>query len=316
MAEPVVVTAPDDPRLADYTSLTDVELRRRREPAEGLFIAEGEKVVRRALAAGYRMRSMLLSAKWIDAMSDVIAAADAPVYAVEPALAEQVTGYHVHRGALAAMQRRPLPDAAALLAGANRVAVMEAVNDHTNIGAIFRSAAALGMDAVLLSPDCADPLYRRSVKVSMGAVFSVPYARLERWPRDVDTVVRAAGFHVLALTPAADAVDLPALRLPPRVALLLGAEGPGLTRGAQQCADTRVRIPMAHGVDSLNVGAAAAVAFYAVAHPAARPDGTNAPADAPRDDPAPAPDRAAPDAGPGPRPPARRRLTPPDRRPE
>ena len=260
----ITVDDPDDPRLADYTSLTDVELRRRREPEEGLFIAEGEKVIRRAGSAGYGMRSMLLSAKWIDRMRDVIDAATAPVYAVTPALAEQVTGYHVHRGALASMRRKPLPDPAGVLAAARRVVVMEAVNDHTNIGAIFRSAAALGMDAVLLSPDCADPLYRRSVKVSMGAVFSVPYARLASWPHDLGTVVRAAGFHVLALTPAPDAADLSTLARPDRPALLLGAEGPGLTARALAAADTRVRIPMSHDVDSLNVAAAAAVAFYAM----------------------------------------------------
>lgn len=145
------------------------------------------------------MRSMLLSAKWVDVMRDVIDEVPAPVYAIQPDLAERVTGYHVHRGALASMQRKPLPDAADLLVGARRVVVMESVNDHTNIGAIFRSAAALGMDAVLLSPDCADPLYRRSVKVSMGAVFSVPYARLDSWPRGLEAV-REAGFKLLALT--------------------------------------------------------------------------------------------------------------------
>jgi tRNA G18 (ribose-2'-O)-methylase SpoU len=273
VAEPVVLDDPDDPRLADYTSLTDVELRRRREPAEGLFIAEGEKVIRRAGAAGYGMRSMLLSAKWVDAMSEVIAATDAPVYVVEPALAERVTGYHVHRGALASMARLPLPEPAELLAGARRVVVMEAVNDHTNIGAIFRSAAALGMDAVLLSPDCADPLYRRSVKVSMGAVFAVPYARLHSWPADLHTVVRAAGFHLLALTPAPDAVDLTTFRPPPRLALLLGAEGSGLTPRAQAAATTRARIPMSHAIDSLNVGAAAAIAFYATSPSAHNPGG-------------------------------------------
>ncbi|MBI0378859.1 rRNA methyltransferase, partial [Streptomyces albiflaviniger] len=179
MADLITVDDPDDPRLSDYTGLTDVELRRKREPAEGLFIAEGEKVIRRARVAGYEMRSMLLSSKWVDVMRDVIEDVPAPVYAVSPELAERVTGYHVHRGALASMQRKPLPDAETILADARRVAIMESVNDHTNTGAIFRSAAALGMDAVLLSPDCADPLYRRSVKVSMGAVFSVPYARLE-----------------------------------------------------------------------------------------------------------------------------------------
>ncbi|GAA2712556.1 MULTISPECIES: RNA methyltransferase [Streptomyces] len=265
MAELITIDDPDDPRLHDYTGLTDVELRRRREPAEGLFIAEGEKVVRRALQAGYAMRSMLLSAKWVEVMRDVIEESEAPVYVVTPRLAEQVTGYHVHRGALASMQRRPLPAAGDLLTTARRVVVMERVNDHTNIGAIFRSAAALGMDAVLLSPDCADPLYRRSVKVSMGAVFSVPYARLEDWPRDLETV-RGAGFKVLALTPdeRATPMDDAAPHRLERVALMLGAEGDGLTPRALRAADEWVRIPMAHGVDSLNVGAAAAVAFYAV----------------------------------------------------
>ncbi|MFB7029894.1 MULTISPECIES: TrmH family RNA methyltransferase [unclassified Streptomyces] len=266
MAELITIDAPDDPRLHDYTGLTDVELRRRREPAEGLFIAEGEKVIRRAGQAGYAMRSMLLSAKWVDTMRDVIDASEAPVYVIDPDLAERVTGYHVHRGALASMQRKPLPEAAELLADARRVVIMESVNDHTNIGAIFRSAAALGMDAVLLSPDCADPLYRRSVKVSMGAVFSVPYARLESWPGGLETV-RKAGFELLALTPAERAVsiDEAAPHKRDRVALMLGAEGDGLSQKALRAADEWVRIPMAHGVDSLNVGAAAAVAFYAVA---------------------------------------------------
>ncbi|MGA4866540.1 TrmH family RNA methyltransferase [Streptomyces lavendulocolor] len=266
MAELLTIDDPDDPRLHDYTGLTDVELRRRREPAEGLFIAEGEKVIRRALQAGYAMRSMLLSAKWVDTMRDVIDEVPAPVYTVAPDLAERVTGYHVHRGALASMQRRPLPTADELLTGARRVVVMEGVNDHTNIGAIFRSAAALGMDAVLLSPDCADPLYRRSVKVSMGAVFSVPYARLDTWPRGLDAV-RDAGFRLLALTPheKATGIDEAAPHRLERVALMLGAEGDGLTTKALRAADEWVRIPMAHGVDSLNVGAAAAVAFYAVA---------------------------------------------------
>ncbi|MGW2895307.1 TrmH family RNA methyltransferase [Streptomyces sp. NPDC001212] len=265
MADLITVEDPDDPRLHDYTDLTDVELRRRREPAEGLFIAEGEKVIRRARDAGYEMRSMLLSAKWVDAMRDVIDELTAPVHVVSPELAERVTGYHVHRGALASMQRKPLPTAAEVLRTARRVAVMESVNDHTNIGAIFRSAAALGMDAVLLSPDCADPLYRRSVKVSMGAVFSVPYARLGTWPRGLDAV-REAGFTLLALTPdeKAKALDEAAPHRMDRVALMLGAEGAGLSPRALAAADEWVRIPMSHGVDSLNVGAAAAVAFYAV----------------------------------------------------
>ncbi|MFD3730710.1 TrmH family RNA methyltransferase [Streptomyces sp. NPDC058632] len=275
MADLITVEDPDDPRLHDYTGLTDVELRRTREPAEGLFIAEGEKVIRRARDAGYEMRSMLLSAKWVDVMRDVIDELPAPVYAVSPELAEQVTGYHVHRGALASMQRTPLPTAAELLHTARRVVIMEAVNDHTNIGAVFRSAAALGMDAVLLSPDCADPLYRRSVKVSMGAVFSVPYARLDSWPRGLEPV-REAGFTILALTPdeKARSLDEVAPHRMDRVALMLGAEGAGLTPRALAAADERVRIPMSHGVDSLNVGAAAAVAFYAAA--TGRPTGRDA----------------------------------------
>ncbi|MFD5316242.1 TrmH family RNA methyltransferase [Streptomyces sp. NPDC127098] len=272
MSDPIVVTDPADPRLGDYTDLTDVELRRRREPAEGLFMAEGEKVVRRALAAGYPMRSLLLTPRWVDGLRDVVDAATVPVYLVSPELAERVTGYHVHRGALAAMGRRPLPAATELLAGARRLAVLEAVNDHTNVGAVFRGAAALGLDGVLLSPECADPLYRRSVKVSMGAVFSLPYARLDHWPKGLDDV-RSAGFRLLALTPDAGAVDIAEeLRGSGggRVALMLGAEGDGLTRQALAAADARVRIPMSHGIDSLNVAAAAAVAFYALTTAAPR----------------------------------------------
>lgn len=264
MAELISLNDPDDPRIADYRDLTDVELRRRREPDQGLFIAEGEKVIRRALHAGYTMRSLLASTKWLNALSDVIDGQSAPVYVVHPKIAEQVTGYHVHRGALASMQRKPLPSAQALLTNAQRVAILEGVNDHTNVGAIFRSAAALSMDAVLLSPHCADPLYRRSVKVSMGAVFAVPYARLDPWRSGLHTV-REAGFSLLALTPSDKATAIDQVRRLARTAVLLGAEGTGLTAPTLAVADTWVRIPMAHDVDSLNVAAAAAVAFYALA---------------------------------------------------
>nr|WP_202450959.1 RNA methyltransferase [Streptomyces sp. SID4948] len=254
---------PQDPRLADYTSLTDVELRRRREPAEGLFIAEGEKVIRRAAAAGYGMRSMLLSAKWLDVMRDVIEAATAPVYLVDPALAEQVTGYHVHRGALASMARRPLPVPAELLGGARRIAVFEDTVDHANLGAAFRNAAALGIDAVLLTPRCADPLYRRAVKVSMGSVFQVPWTRLESWPADLH-LLRRHGFVTAALCLAEKSITLDELaaRREEKLALLLGTEGDGLSEAALGAADLWVRIPMAGGVDSLNVAAASALAFY------------------------------------------------------
>nr|WP_155073101.1 RNA methyltransferase [Streptomyces taklimakanensis] len=260
----ITVEDPGDPRLADYTDLTDVQLRSRREPAEGLFIAEGEKVVRRALAAGYAMRSMLLTPKWVETMRDVVESVSAPVYTVAPEVAERVTGYHVHRGALAAMHRRPLPTPESLLAEARRVAVLEAVNDHTNIGALFRSAAALGVDAVLLSPDCADPLYRRSVKVSMGAVLQVPWTRLSSWPQDIEAL-RAAGYVTAALALAEDSLRLGELaaRRHPRLALVLGSEGKGLRPSTVAAADVTVRIPMSAGVDSLNVAAAAAVAFYA-----------------------------------------------------
>jgi len=293
VADLITVEDPDDPRLSDYTGLTDVELRRRREPAEGLFIAEGEKVIRRAKEAGYEMRSMLLSAKWIDVMRDVIDEIPAPVYAVSPELAEQVTGYHVHRGALASMQRKPLPTADELLHSARRAALTEAsdghtgigaeppvgrhkgaeqrriaifedIVDHANLGAAFRNAAALGVDAVFLTPRCADPLYRRAVKVSMGAVLAVPYARFESWPRDADTV-RQHGFVLAALCLSSRSITLDELsgRRYDNLALMLGTEGEGLSAGALRAADEHVRIPMDAGVDSLNVAAASAVAFYA-----------------------------------------------------
>ncbi len=239
-----------------------MELRSKWEPPHGLFIAEGELVLRRALRAGYAPRSFLVDAKRVDQLADLPTGA-APVYAATQDVLEKATGFRVHRGVLASFHRRPLPPATELLAGATRVAVLEDVNNHTNLGAVFRGAAALGVDAVLLSPSCADPLYRRSVRVSMGEVFAVPYARLEPWP-DALAAVRAAGFTVLALTPAADA--LPIQRLGPaqraRAALLFGTEGAGLSRAALAASDMRVVIPMRRGVDSLNVAAAAAVAFW------------------------------------------------------
>ena len=255
------ITDPDDDRLSDYRALTDLELRTKWEPPNGVFIAEGELVLRRALRAGYRPRSYLIDAKRADQLADL--PDDAPVYAATPAVLERVTGFHVHRGVLASFHRLPLRTATDLLATARRVAILEDVNNHTNIGAVFRDAAALGVDAVLLSPTCADPLYRRSVRVSMGEVFAVPYARLEPWP-DALATVRQAGYTVLALTPATDAV--PIQRLKPdqreRAALLLGAEGPGLSRHALAASDVPVKIPMRRNVDSLNVAAAAAVAFW------------------------------------------------------
>jgi tRNA G18 (ribose-2'-O)-methylase SpoU len=264
-ALPIRIERADDPRLRDYVALTDMELRKRTEPERGLFIAEGEKVVARAVEAGYPMRSMLLSDKWLEPMAPLIAAVTAPVFVGSPALLEEVTGFHVHRGALASMGRLPLPEPAAVLSASRRVVVLEKVNNHTNIGAIFRGAAGLGMDAVLLAPDCADPLYRRSVRVSMGTVFAIPYARLEPWPGALD-VLAELDYRRLALTPAPGAQDLRSLRLAPeeKVALLLGSEGEGLSARAMAACDLKVRIPMSAGVDSLNVAAAAAVACYAL----------------------------------------------------
>ncbi len=261
MPEIQLITDPDDDRLGDYRALTDLELRIKWEPPNGLFIAEGELVLRRALRAGYRPRSYLVDAKRTDQIADL--PGDAPVYAATPAVLEKATGFHVHRGVLASFHREPLRLAADVIAGARRVAVLEDVNNHTNIGAVFRGAAALGIDAVLLSPTCADPLYRRSVRVSMGEVFAVPYARLEPWPDGLQQL-RDAGFTVLALTPDPEAVSLQRLTAEQRArsALLLGAEGPGLSQNAMAASDVPVKIPMRRNVDSLNVAAAAAVAFW------------------------------------------------------
>jgi tRNA G18 (ribose-2'-O)-methylase SpoU len=260
----VRVTAAGDPRLGDYLRLTDVALRRVKEPAEGLFIAEGEKVIRRALAAGYPLRSLLLEEKWLEGLADVVAGADVPVYLAAREVLDAATGYAVHRGALAAMSRTALPAAAGLVAGASRLAVLEDVNDHTNIGAIFRAAAGLGLDAVLLTPRCADPLYRRAVKVSMGAVFALPYARLDSWTSGLG-LLRDAGFTTVALAPGEESLTLAELaeQRRPRLALLLGAEGSGLRPATIADADLTVRIPMARGVDSLNVAAAAGVGVSA-----------------------------------------------------
>ncbi|WP_315097342.1 RNA methyltransferase [uncultured Cellulomonas sp.] len=267
------VTDPADERLADYVSLTDVALRSRQEPAKGLYIAESSTVLGRALAAGHRPRSVLLSPRWLPDLERLLAGlpgddAEIPVYVAEEAVLEAITGFHVHRGALAAMHRPLLESVETLLAGARRVAVLEDIVDHTNVGAAFRSAAALGVDAVLVTPRCADPLYRRSVRVSMGTVFQVPWTRIDPWPDGI-SVLREAGFVTAALALSDDAITLDALVADPpdRLALVLGAEGHGLKPATVAESDLVVRIPMAGGVDSLNVAAAAAVAFWATRVP-------------------------------------------------
>ncbi len=264
MAATVFVDSPADPRLADYRALTDVELRRRTEPAQGIFIAEGELVMRRAVRAGYPLRSALTSERWLPTVLPLVVDVDVPVFVGSEEMLREITGFHVHRGALAAMGRLPLPSVATVLSAARRVVVLEDVNSHTNVGAIFRCAAGLGMDAALLSPSCADPLYRRSVRVSMGEVFAVPYARFASWPGDLHNLA-SSGFELLALTPDTSATPIDELSFPDdaRLALLLGAEGPGLSAQALRAARP-IRIPMSNGVDSLNVAAAAAVACYAL----------------------------------------------------
>ncbi len=272
----VPITDSSDERVADYIRLRDVSLRKLLETREGLFIAEGEKVIRRALEAGYRPRSFLLAPRWIDSLADRLAAhPEVPVYVVSEELAESITGFHVHRGALASLYRQTRHTMADLLA-LTRLVVCEDIVDHANVGAILRSAAGMGWDGCLLAPRAADPLYRRSIKVSMGAVFSLPWARLDSWEDAVPTL-RRAGFLTCAMALGADAVPLPrvAATLDPhrKVAILLGTEGDGLSRRWREQADLRVQIPMGHGIDSLNVAAASAVACYALG-PAGREDGS------------------------------------------
>ena len=269
--------------LADYTSLTDVALRRRLETERGLYMAESSKVIERAIRAGHAPRSFLMAERWYEQARPLIAAAhgtagrddggDVPVILAPEQVLESITGFHLHRGAMAAMNRPVLAGVVELLAGARggagarRVAVLEDLVDHTNVGAAFRSAAALGVDAVLVTPQCADPLYRRSVRVSMGTVFQVPWTRIERWPA-LDEL-HENGWTVAALALSEGSVSLekfsssPACTSPgSKVAVVLGTEGDGLKARTITAADAVVRIPMAGGVDSLNVAAAAAVAFW------------------------------------------------------
>ncbi|MDR1442955.1 MAG: RNA methyltransferase [Bifidobacteriaceae bacterium] len=249
-----------------YAKLTDKALRRRMEPERGLFMAESAEVIGRALDHGIEPYSLLMSPKWVSILSPLLARLDpsVPVYVGAEEVLRGVTGFHVHRGAIGAMRRPELPAWQEAVAGARRVCVIEDVVDHTNLGAIFRSAAGLAVDAVLVTPRCADPLYRRSVRVSMGTVFQVPWARIGPWPAALDEL-KAAGWHVAAFAPAATAAPLDhfAASLPSKLALLVGTEGDGLTAHALELADSVVSIPMAAGVDSLNVAAASAVAFWA-----------------------------------------------------
>jgi tRNA G18 (ribose-2'-O)-methylase SpoU len=257
------------PELDDYARLTDVSLRRLIEPAGGLYIAESSNVIRRAIAAGHRPRSVLALPKWLPELEEVLAPfPDVPVHVGDTETLRQVTGFEMHRGALAAMHRPTLAHPRDLLQDARRVVIIEDVVDHTNVGAIFRSVAGLGADAVLVTPRCADPLYRRSVRVSMGTVLQVPWTRLPEWP-EARALLTELGFHVAALALGDTTVTLDAFAADPpeRIAILVGTEGDGLSRTALDIADSVVTIPMSRDIDSLNVAAASAVALWALRVP-------------------------------------------------
>ncbi|KAE8130116.1 MULTISPECIES: TrmH family RNA methyltransferase [Bifidobacterium] len=281
----IVIDSVDDEQVAAYTNLTELQLRNRLEPAKGLFIAESPKVIDRALAAGREPISLLVEEPWIDGMADTFAhidqrwGVDIPVYVASPAQLKRLTGYRLHRGALAAMRRWPLPTATEICRDAHRIAVMENIVDHTNVGALMRSAAALDVDAVLVTPSCGDPLYRRAARVSMGTVFQIPWTRIggddaHYWPVQGMAELRGLGFTTVAMALEDDSISLAELtrRLESspqetnhidKLALIFGTEGDGLSHRTISSADLTVKIPMSHDVDSLNVAASSAVAFYA-----------------------------------------------------
>ena len=275
----------DDERVAAYTNLTEIQLRNKLEPSKGLFIAESPKVIDRALAAGREPISLLVEEPWIEGMSETFNViderwgADIPVYVASPDQLKKLTGYRLHRGALAAMKRWPLPSVEEVCRGARRIAVMENIVDHTNVGALMRSAAALNVDAVLVTPSCGDPLYRRAARVSMGTVFQIPWTRIggddkHYWPFAGMQELHDLGFTTVAMALEDDSISLDELvrRLNndesaddhiDKLALIFGTEGDGLSHHTISRADLTVKIPMSHGVDSLNVAASSAVAFYA-----------------------------------------------------
>lgn len=275
----------DDERVAAYVNLTEIQLRNRLEPRKGLFIAESPKVIDRALAAGREPISLLVEESWIDGMSGMFDVIEKrwgdgiPVYVASPEQLKRLTGYRLHRGALAAMKRWSLPSVEEVCRGARRVAVMENIVDHTNVGALMRSAAALDVDAVLVTPSCGDPLYRRAARVSMGTVFQVPWTRIggddkHYWPFTGMRELHGLGFTTVAMALEDDSISLAELvrRLNnaetesdhiDKLALIFGTEGDGLSHHTISRADLTVKIPMSHGVDSLNVAASSAVAFYA-----------------------------------------------------
>jgi tRNA G18 (ribose-2'-O)-methylase SpoU len=262
----VEITDLGDPRLSDFAHRTDVDLRRGDGPA--LYIAESLLVLERALRAGHTPRAVLALGASVDEVLAVLGSHDVPVFTGPGELLAELTGYLLHRGVVASVARPPLPDLDVVIADARRLVVIEDVVDPTNVGAIFRSVAGIGADAVLVTPRTSDPFYRRAIRVSMGTVLQVPWTRVPSLP-ELAPLLRSAGFEVaaLALTPEAVALRDYAARAPSRVALVLGAEGEGLSEESLAAADVHVQIPMRHGIDSLNVAAAAAVAMWALAAP-------------------------------------------------
>lgn len=263
----VLVESLADPRLADFSHRTDVALKKASGQAArtGLYIAESLIVLQRAIAAGHEPRAVLALGTSVDDALEAIGEREIPVFSGPPSMLEELTGYVLHRGLIASMHRPVLPSVDSLLASARRVVILENVADPTNVGAIFRSVGAIGADAVLVTPRCSDPLYRRAIRVSMGTVLQVPWTRVPDWA-SARASLTAAGFHIAALALTDNAVSLRefAARQPERLALVLGAEGDGLTAEALEAADTIVQIPMKHGIDSLNVAAASAVAMWAL----------------------------------------------------
>lgn len=265
----------DDPRVDVFARMTDVQLRSRLEPERGIFIAESDKVIDRALAAGYEPLSLLIPDHRLERMRPLIErlegreGGEVAVFVASAEEIEKLAGYELTRGVLCAMRRKALPSVESVVAKAHRVAVLEDLTNHTNVGAAFRSAAALGIDAVLVTPSCSDPLYRRAVRVSMGTVFQVPWTRIgaeedASWPDGGIAELKRLGFTTAAMALSDDSIPLddPLLKECDKIAIVLGTEGDGLSQRTIAACDHTVRIPMAHGVDSLNVAAASAVAFW------------------------------------------------------
>ena len=258
----------DDPRLADYRKLKDAVARRQIE-GDQLFVAEGPVAIERMIASGHGVRSVLLDERKHARMADLLAPVGAPVYVVARELLHDITGFDLHRGAIAAGERRVAPALAELAATTTRLVVLEGLNDPENLGAVARSARALGFDGLVLDPTCLDPYTRRTVRVSMGEILMMRWARVAvaEWPRAAFGQLADSGFETWAMTPLPESADIWSLDVPDRLALVLGAEGPGLSDAAQRAASRRVRIPIRSDVDSLNVAAAAAVSFAVVSRP-------------------------------------------------